>query len=178
MKKIFILVAIMLLMVLLPMGAEGLDSATLTINTSVQGVYEVGVFETAITSLSAFTGGDTVTKVLAEIDPADTDTKSITPLFLAVRTNQKLGTSITLQVLSLMNGTNEMNYDLVFTGELNGTVATVTSSSASLHTISVSGGNGVRIYNFPFHVDILQAYYVAAVPGSYTTAIVINYETL
>lgn len=172
MKKIFIFILAIVLAIPTLFGAVQ-DSAYLTVNTSVQGIYEIGIFENAVESHQTFpTGSRIVSKTINEITPTDTETKSTVALYLAVRTNQKLATKITFSLEDLETSAGDkMKYNFVFIED------NITLTPEANHTINVPSNTHLAVYNYPFRIEITEAQYRDAVEGDYTTTITFEYET-
>lgn len=172
MKKIFIFILAFVLAIPTLFGTV-LDTATLTLNTKVQGVYEIGIFDSAVESNQTFPASSRiVSKTINEITPTDTGTKATEALYLAVRTNQKLATKITFSLEDLeTTAGDKMKYNFVFTDD------NITLTPEDNHTVNVPSNTGLKVYNFPFRIEITELQYRNAVEGDYTTTITFEYET-
>jgi len=179
-KGVFVLLLIFG-MVLAPLAAVSLDTAELTLATSVSGIHEIGIFTEAVSSTAAFTGGASITESIAEIDPAGTTTitTSAAPKYLAVRTNQKGASTLSVSIGQLLSAaSDELDYSMVFATAHSITGATiVVDATGKSHTITIPAGSGLRLYNFPFHFEIAPAQFSAAVPASYSATITFTYTS-
>lgn len=172
MKKI---VTMMLVMSVMVMGFSAVvDTATLTINTTVEQVNEIGIFDEAVATTEAFaTGSKAVTKTFPNIDPTDTDTKILDKLYLAVRTNRADALTVEITLGDLENGSNTMKYGATFDTAHGNTGLLVLSGD--VHSLVVPASTGLQIYNFPFQVSIPHAQYNSSIPNSYSATIIFKY---
>lgn len=156
-------------------AATALDDDSLALTATVQGVHEIGIFDAAVTGTGKLAAGITAVAI-GNIDPSHTSDIVTASKYLAVRTNQKAATTVTIAINPLLASTDVLAYNMVFDNEaLTKTVSTTTAGS---HTLTIPAGNGVRVYNFPFHFTITTAQFTAAVPASYSATIEFNYEAL
>lgn len=175
MKKIL---AMILIMSVMAMGFSAVvDTATLTINTTVDEVNEIGIFDEAVTTTEAFVAGSkAVTKYLPNIDPTDTDTKVLDKLYLAVRTNRTDALTVEITLGDLENGSDVMKYGTTFdTAHGNAGLLVL---SGDVHSLVVPASTGLQIYNFPFQVSITNAQYSSSIPNSYSATIMFKYTSL
>ena len=175
MKKILAMVLMMGVMV---MGFSAVvDTATLTINTTVDEVNEIGIFDEAVTTTEAFVAGSkAVTKYLPNIDPTDTDTKVLDKLYLAVRTNRKDALTVEIILDDLENDADIMKYGTTFDTAHGNDGSFVLSGD--VHSLVVPASTGLQIYNFPFQISITNAQYSSSIPNSYTATIIFKYTSL
>lgn len=175
MKKIITMILIMSVMV---MGFSAVvDTATLTINATVEQVNEIGIFDEAITTTEAFaTSSKAVTKTFPNIDPTDTDTKILDKLYLAVRTNRTDTLTIEITLGDLENGSNTMKYGTTFDTAHGNTGLLVLSGD--VHSLVVPASTGLQIYNFPFQISVPHAQYSSSIPNSYSATIMFKYTSL
>lgn len=153
-------------------GATELDTATITLNATVQGVHEIGVFDAEVTGTGALATGISAVAI-GDINPSHTSDIVTASKYLAVRTNQKLATTVTIAINPLLASADVLAYNMVFDNEaLTKTVSTTTAGS---HTLTIPAGNGVRIYNFPFHFTVTTAQFTAAVPAAYSATVAFTY---
>ncbi len=175
MKKILAMILIMSVMV---MGFSAVvDTATLTINTTVDEVNEIGIFDNPVTTTEAFVAGSkAVTKYLPNIDPTGTDTKVLDKLYLAVRTNRKDALTVEITLGDLKNGSDVMKYGTIFDTAHGNDGSFV--SSGDVYSLIVPASMGLQIYNFPFQISITNAQYSSSIPNSYTATILFKYTSL
>ena len=171
--KRFIIFLVILGVMIGGVVAATLDSATLTLTTSVQGVYQVGVFDAKVTTNGAFAADTNLTEELGTITLGGTDTVSSRNLFLAVRSNQKFASTINFVLNDLStNEADKLKYNFIELNEVLSVRATHTSGGSDTHTFKVPSSQGLTVYNFPFRIEITHVQYEAAIEGFYSAAIV------
>lgn len=169
MKKIVLILLMSLLFT--AFAATVLDTAEITLNATVQGVHEIGVFDDAVTGTGKL--ADSITAVaIGAIDPSSTSDIVTASKYLAVRTNQKAATTVTIAINPLLASTDVLAYNMVFDNEA---LTKTVSTTAGSHTLTIPAGNGVRIYNFPFHFTVTTAQFTSAVPAEYSATIAFTY---
>lgn len=168
MKKIVLILLMSLLFT--AFAARVLDTASITLTAVVQGVYEIGIFDAAV-------DGTGITAVsMGYIDPTSTEPIETADKYLVVRTNQRAATTMTITINPLLSSTDSndiLTYNMVFdNGAL---IKTVSTAAGRSHTFTIPAGNGVRVYNFPFHFTVTPAQFIAAVPASYYATVKFTY---
>ena len=170
MKKIVLILLMSLLST--AFAATGPDTAEIILNATVQGVHEIGVFDAAVTGTGKLADGITAVDI-GDIDPSITWDIATARKYLVVRTNQKAETTVTIAINPLKAGTDVLAYNMVFDNEA--LTKTASTTDGSSHTLTIPGGNGVRVYNFPFHFTVTPAQFIAAVPASYYATVKFTY---
>jgi hypothetical protein len=161
-----------------------LDDTNILLKTTVNGVSEIGVYPSAITSKAALPTTGVVSEVdLGTIDFSSTSSIVSDTYYLAIRTNQKNDTTLSIS-FDNMNGTtyystNELKFNVNMLVAGSNTTYSSTSSSTASTTITrtIPGGSGLRIYNYPFRFEITSEYYEVASPDTYETTITFNYTS-
>lgn len=179
MKKIVLILLMSLLFT--AFAATLLDTAEITLTAIVQGVHEIGIFTSKVTSNAVFAAGtDISTEIIPEIDPASTATisTSTAPKYLAVRTNQKAATTLSISIRQLSStDSDKLDYSMVFGNDstLGTGAGNYVVNEDKTHTITIPAGNGLRLYNFPFHFELTPEQFRSAVPTSYSATITFTY---
>ncbi|MBI9095421.1 MAG: hypothetical protein JEY71_11110 [Sphaerochaeta sp.] len=171
-------IAILLVLVLAGAGlfAANNTEATLTINSSVTGVLQIGLFATAPTTNASFASGSDAYPLAIPAISADAVVNSESAVIaLAVRTNKKVAWYIDVAANALRTGTESGGYDYLgynlILDNVTTTVADLGTPTSALNLLTVPAGTGLRVESFPLKVAITPEQAALAVEGSYESTI-------
>ena len=166
-------VALIAIMIMMPVFGAVNDTSTLTINTEVLGVLQIGVYDTEITSNANFIVFDFATGEIGDMSELSDFPVSSQQLYLTVRTNQRVSHTITIDAPNLIEkigGVNSLGYTLEFTPDTSsGSITKSVASNTNDETLTVTASNGLRIVRFPFKAMITESQFQAASVGEYET---------
>ena len=177
-------VALIAIMIMMPVfGAVVSGPVSFEITTKVAGLYEIGVFKSEISSGSLTSTANALlnlstTKIKQgaseSIDPEISTDATTIDLFLVVRTNQRIQTTVTVTadlLLETVDSTNTMEYNLLFPTGNTTTAVAVNGDGQLVNTLTVPSSNGVRWKSFQFNAIVTSDQFEAASIGDYKATI-------